>query len=93
MLTLRQIELISAVMPTGALAGTARLHNVSAQGASRLMKFTETAIIARLFARRNGRKAQPERHRTQTRWPGLRRGPQMCTKVARPTGIEPVSSP
>ena len=74
MLTLLQIELISAVMPTSALAGTARLHNVSAQGPSRLMKFTETAITVRLFAWRNGRKAQPERHRTQTRWRGFRRG-------------------
>ena len=57
MLTLRQIEVIRAVMLTGTLAGAAKLLNVSAPGISRLMKYTETAINVRLFERRNGRYA------------------------------------
>ncbi len=55
MLTLRQIEVIRAVMLTGTIAGAARLLNVSAPGLSRLMKHTEDSLGARLFTRRGGR--------------------------------------
>ena len=55
MLTLRQIEIIRAIMVTGSIAGAARLLNVSAPGLSRLMKYTEAALGARLFDRRAGR--------------------------------------
>jgi DNA-binding transcriptional LysR family regulator len=55
MLTLRQIEVIRAVMVTGTLAGAAKLLNVSAPGLSRLMKYTESSLGFRLFDRRNGR--------------------------------------
>jgi DNA-binding transcriptional LysR family regulator len=55
MLTLRQIEVIRAVMVTGTIAGAAKLLNVSAPGLSRLMKYTETSLGFRLFDRRNGR--------------------------------------
>ncbi len=55
MLTLRQIEVIRAIMVTGTIAGAARLLNVSAPGISRLMKYTEQAIGLRLFDRRGGR--------------------------------------
>jgi DNA-binding transcriptional LysR family regulator len=55
MLTLRQIEVIRAIMITGTVAGAARLLNVSAPGLSRLMKYTESSLGVRLFDRRNGR--------------------------------------
>jgi DNA-binding transcriptional LysR family regulator len=55
MLTLRQIEVIRAVMVTGTIAGAAKLLNVSAPGLSRLMKYTETSLGVRLFDRRHGR--------------------------------------
>jgi DNA-binding transcriptional LysR family regulator len=55
MLTLRQIEVIRAIMVTGTVAGAAKLLNVSAPGLSRLMKHTETSLGLRLFDRRNGR--------------------------------------
>jgi len=55
MLTLRQIEVIRAVMLTGTIAGAARLLNVAAPGLSRLMKHTEDSLGARLFSRRGGR--------------------------------------
>jgi DNA-binding transcriptional LysR family regulator len=55
MLTLRQIEVIRAVMVTGTIAGAAKLLNVSAPGLSRLMKYTEASLGFRLFDRRNGR--------------------------------------
>src|ERR687894_127453 len=55
MLTLRQIEVIRAIMVTGTVAGAAKLLNVSAPGLSRLMKYTETSLGLRLFDRRNGR--------------------------------------
>ncbi len=55
MLTLRQIEVIRAIMVTGTIVGAARLLNVSAPGISRLMKYTEQAIGLRLFDRRSGR--------------------------------------
>jgi hypothetical protein len=46
MLTLRQIEVIRAVMVTGTIAGAARLPNVAAPGISRLMKHTEDMEVA-----------------------------------------------
>jgi DNA-binding transcriptional LysR family regulator len=55
MLTLRQIEVIRAIMVTGTVAGAAKLLHVSAPGLSRLMKHTETSLGLRLFDRRNGR--------------------------------------
>jgi len=55
MLTLRQIEVIRAVMLTGTIAGAARLLNVAAPGLSRLMKHTEDSLGAKLFSRRGGR--------------------------------------
>jgi DNA-binding transcriptional LysR family regulator len=55
MLTLRQIEVVRAVMITGTIAGAARLLNVSAPGVSRLMKYTESSLGIRLFDRQGGR--------------------------------------
>lgn len=55
MLTLRQIEVIRAIMITGTIAGAAKLLNVSAPGISRLMKHTERSLRLKLFERRHGR--------------------------------------
>lgn len=55
MLTLRQIEVIRAIVVTGSIAGAARLLNVSAPGISRLMKYSEDSLGIRLFDRRAGR--------------------------------------
>ncbi|MEQ8397481.1 LysR family transcriptional regulator [Thalassobaculum sp.] len=55
MITLRQIEVIRAVMVTGTIVGAARLLNVSAPGISRLMRYTEDTLGFRLFIRRHGR--------------------------------------
>lgn len=55
MLTVRQIEVLRAIMVTGSIAGAARLLNVSAPGISRLMKYTEDTLGVRLFDRRAGR--------------------------------------
>lgn len=55
MLTLRQIEVIRAIMITGTIAGAAKLLNVSAPGISRLMKHTERTFRLKLFERRHGR--------------------------------------
>lgn len=63
MITLRQIEVLRAVMITGTIAGAAKLLNVAAPGVSRLMKYTEKSLKVRLFERRNGRYAPtPEAH-------------------------------
>ena len=43
MMTLRQIEVIRAVMVTGTIGGAAKLLNVSAPGISRLVKYTVNA--------------------------------------------------
>ncbi|WP_430513025.1 LysR family transcriptional regulator [Pannonibacter phragmitetus] len=40
-LTLRQVEVIRAVMMAGTITGAAKLLNVSAPGVSRLIKYTE----------------------------------------------------
>jgi len=44
MLTLRQIEIIRAIMVTGTVAGASRLLNVSSPGISRAMKHAEASI-------------------------------------------------
>ena len=55
MLTLRQIEVISAIMVTGTVGGAARLLNVSSPGISRVMKHAEASVGVKLFSRRGGR--------------------------------------
>jgi DNA-binding transcriptional LysR family regulator len=54
-LTLRQIEVVRAVMVMGTLAGAAKLLNVSAPGLSRLIKYTERSLEFPLFERKQGR--------------------------------------
>ncbi len=53
-LTLRQVEVIRAVMMTGTIQGAAKLLNVSAPGISRLVKHTEESLGIRLFERKAG---------------------------------------
>jgi DNA-binding transcriptional LysR family regulator len=53
-LTLRQVEVIRAVMLTGTIAGAASHLNVSAPGISRLVKHAEESLRIRLFERRGG---------------------------------------
>lgn len=53
-LTLRQVEVIRAVMMAGTIQGAANLLNVSAPGISRLVKHTEDTLGVRLFERRAG---------------------------------------
>jgi DNA-binding transcriptional LysR family regulator len=53
--TLRQIEVIRAIMLTGTVAGAARFLNVSAPGVSRTMKHAESMLGLKLFARKGGR--------------------------------------
>ena len=53
-LTLRQVEVIRAVMMTGTIAGAADFLNVSAPGISRLLKHTEESLGVRLFERKAG---------------------------------------
>ncbi|WBU63774.1 LysR family transcriptional regulator [Paracoccus aerodenitrificans] len=53
-LTLRQIEVIRAVMLSGTISGAARILNVSPPGISRLVKHTEESLGLRLFERRSG---------------------------------------
>lgn len=55
MLTLRQIEVIRAIMVTGTVGGAARLLNVSSPGISRIMKHAELSVGIKLFDRRGGR--------------------------------------
>ena len=55
MLTLRQIEVIRAIMVTGTVGGAARLLNVSSPGVSRVMKHAEGMLGLRLFSRKGGR--------------------------------------
>lgn len=55
MLTLRQIEVIRAIMVTGTVGGAARLLNVSSPGISRIMKHAELSVGVKLFDRRGGR--------------------------------------
>lgn len=53
-ITLRQVEVIRAVMLRGTIAGAAELLGVSAPGISRLVKHTEDTLGLRLFERRAG---------------------------------------
>ncbi len=55
MITLRQIEVIRAVMVTGTISGAAKLLSVSAPGVSRLVKHAERALGVRFFQRKSGR--------------------------------------
>jgi DNA-binding transcriptional LysR family regulator len=55
MLTLRQIEVIRAIMITGTVGGAARLLNVSSPGISRVMKHAESMLGIKLFSRKSGR--------------------------------------
>ncbi len=54
MLSLRQIEVLRAVMLTGSISGAARLLNVSAPGVSKMVKHAETIAGIRLFSRDSG---------------------------------------
>ena len=53
-LTLRQIEVLRAVLQTGTITGAARMLNVSAPGISRLVRHTEESLKLRLFELRGG---------------------------------------
>ena len=53
-LTLRQVEVIRALMLTGTVTGAAELLGVSAPGISRLVRHTEDSLKLRLFERRAG---------------------------------------
>lgn len=53
-LTLRQMEVVRAVMIAGSIQGAANFLNVSAPGISRLIKHTEDGLGFRLFERRSG---------------------------------------
>ena len=53
-ITLRQIEVIRAVMLRGTIIGAAEYLGVSAPGISRLLKHTEETLNLRLFERRGG---------------------------------------
>jgi DNA-binding transcriptional LysR family regulator len=52
--TLRQIEVLRAVMMTGTIKGAAELLNVSAPGISRLVSHLEQSLDLRLFERKAG---------------------------------------
>jgi DNA-binding transcriptional LysR family regulator len=52
MLTLRQIEVVRAIMVTGTVGGAARLLNVSSPGISRVMKHAEATLGLKLFHRK-----------------------------------------
>lgn len=53
-LTLRQVEVVRAVMMAGTIQGAAKLLNVSAPGISRLVKHMEESLGLRLFERKAG---------------------------------------
>jgi DNA-binding transcriptional LysR family regulator len=55
MLTLRQIEVVRAIMVMGTVGGAARLLNVSSPGISRVMKHAEATLGLKLFHRKSGR--------------------------------------
>ncbi|KEO55422.1 LysR family transcriptional regulator [Thioclava pacifica] len=63
MLTLRQIEVIRAILLTGTVKGAADLLGVSAPGISRVMKHTESQLGLRLFSRAHGRFAPTDEAR------------------------------
>jgi DNA-binding transcriptional LysR family regulator len=62
-LTLRQIEVIRAVMVAGSIAGAARLLNIAQPGVSRTMKYIESSLGIRLFTRKAGRYVPTEEAR------------------------------
>lgn len=53
-LTLRQVEVVRAVLMTGTIQGAAEFLRVSAPGISRLLKHTEESLGVRLFERKAG---------------------------------------
>ena len=53
-LTLRQVEIIRAVMLTGSINGAAEFLNISSPGISRLVKHAEDSLGVRLFERKRG---------------------------------------
>lgn len=53
-MTLRQLEVVRAVMTTGTINGAATLLGVSAPAVSRLVKHTEHSLGLRLFERKGG---------------------------------------
>lgn len=62
-LTLRQVEVIRAVMMAGTIQGAAKLLNVSAPGVSRLVRHSEDSLGVRLFERKAGLfQPAPEAH-------------------------------
>lgn len=63
MLTLRQVEVVRAIVVAGSVAGAARLLNVSQPGISRLMKHLESSLGFKLFVRRSGRYVPAEEAR------------------------------
>lgn len=50
-MTMRQVEVVRAVMMIGTINGAATLLGVSAPGISRLVKHTEESLGLRLFER------------------------------------------
>ena len=66
MLTLRQIEVIRAIMVTGSVGGAARLLNVSSPGISRVMKHAEALLGLKLFSRKAGRYTRRARQTTSS---------------------------
>ena len=62
MMTLRQVEVIRAVMVTGTIGGAAKLLNVSAPGISRLVKYTERSLGIKFFQRQGGRSFRRPKH-------------------------------
>lgn len=53
-MTLRQVEVLRALMMTGTIQAAAKQLNVSAPGISRLVKYTEESLGIRLFDRKGG---------------------------------------
>lgn len=53
-LTLRQVEIIRAVMLTGSINGAAEFLNISSPGVSRLVKHAKDTLGVRLFERKRG---------------------------------------
>jgi DNA-binding transcriptional LysR family regulator len=62
-LTLRQIEVVRAVMVAGSIVGAARLLNIAQPGVSRTMKYIEASLGIRLFTRKGGRYVPTEEAR------------------------------
>jgi len=56
-LTLRQIEIIRAVMVAGSVGGAARLLNIAQPGVSRTLKHLESILGIKIFSRQGGRYA------------------------------------